>query len=326
MLGQRRQSSTVGPSAPGGLAPTTDRSPQGRFGNAFLAERLNGRDAALTTEGPAPTVGAAAVTPEAPQAGGDASWANTIPTRQPNPAPAQPGRQEREVLGVQIVGDDVSPSALDACERFVRLTLANRPDIQERMRRSKVSLVIIPRNRKMTEVTEFAGLAGKMTFDKRPWSEVRGSGGRDTPGGRWGIAVPEENLVDVGGNADSYGAGYSVGLHELAHTIQSKGLSRDERRRVRALYEARKEANGPWTETYGASNEEEYFAQCTNCFFSVNTGVGQNGPAWLETNDRPMYDFLVRLYGRPPTPDAATAAAGSAHPTAGAGPAGPATS
>ena len=256
---------------------------------------------------------------EAPQAGGDASWANVTPARFANPAPAQEGRQEREVLGVTIAGTGVSLTALDACERFVRLTLSNRLDIQERMRRQKVTLVIIPRNRKMTEVTEFAGLANRRTFDNRPWSGVRGSGGRSTPDGRWGIAVPEENLVDVGidaagKNPDSYGAGYSVGLHELSHTIQSKGLSRDERRQITALYRARKDAGGPWTETYGASNEEEYFAQSTNCFFSANVGVGANGPDWDTTNDPQMYAFLVRIYGRPPRP--AAAMAGTATPAA----------
>ncbi len=263
-------------------ATGTDRSAQGRLGNAALQERL-GQQAGEQTA-----------------SSGDEAWARGRPLKVANPAPTQPGRQERTVLGVRILGTDVSPSALDACERFVTLTLGTRPDVQERLADAGVALVIVPRGRPMTELPEFSALRGGTTFDGRPWEQVRGAGGMRASGGMWAIAVPEENLVQVEPDNDSYGSGYSIGLHEFAHTIQSKGLGRAERREITALYEARRAAGGPWTEAYGASNDQEYFAQATNCFFGENGRVGNNGAEWLRTNDRPMFDFLVRLYGAPP--------------------------
>lgn len=160
------------------------------------------------------------------------------PLKVAHPAPVVAGEQRRSSLGVQIIGVNVSPSALDACEAFVALTLGHRPDIQERMQRANVALVIIPRKGKMTDVTQFAPLKGKKTFDGRVWDDVRGAGGMRVSGGLWAIAVPEENLVETG-TEDSYGAGYSVGLHELSHTVHSKGVSGSERDRITELYAAR---------------------------------------------------------------------------------------
>lgn len=318
-------------SAAQAASPARESSPQSRFGNAFLAEQL----ARKSAEGPAPAPDSAvAGTILAPEPGtqpaqesagattdvsGDhagpeqaagaagsatasasAAWADGTPMKVANPKPVQAGEQRRRVAGVQILGRDVSPSALDACERFVTATLGSRPDIQARMAEAKVALVILPRNRAMTDVPEFAALKDQKTFDGRPWAEVRGSGGREAAGGLWAIAVPEENLVETGGAEDKYAPGYSVGLHELAHAIQAKGLDAADQKTVLALYEARKAAGGPWTEAYGASNDREYFAQATNCYFGANAVIGQNGPAWLRDNDRPLYDLLVRLYGPAP--------------------------
>ena len=306
-----------------GAEPARTTSAQARFGNAFVAEQLARKapqgpapapDSAVTgtilAPDPAQTAGGAtqtnaaateeAVAPAAATTNASAAWADGTPMKVANPKPVQAGEQRRRVAGVEILGRDVSPSALDACERFVTASLGNRPDIQARMAEAKVALVILPRNRAMTDVPEFAGLKDQKTFDGRPWAEVRGSGGRETPGGLWAIAVPEENLVETGGNEDKYAPGYSVGLHELAHSIQSKGLDAADQKAVLALYEARKAAGGPWTEAYGASNDREYFAQATNCYFGANASIGENGPAWLRDNDPPLFAFLVKLYGPSP--------------------------
>jgi hypothetical protein len=289
-----------------GAAP--DASAQARFGNSFLAEQLAARTGGVTADGPSantdagPAVDGPAPAPDAgaKQAAGGGAGSGSGPLKVNNPLPVRKGEQKRTVCGVQIIGTDVSPSALDACETFVRLTVGNRKDIQDRLAKANVALVILPRDKKMTEVSQFSGLKGTKTFDGRMWDDVRGSGGMKVAGGIWAIAVPEENLVEAEGATDKYGSGYSVGLHEFAHTVHAKGVTDDERKQIAALYAARKKANGPWTESYGASNEKEYFAQSTNCFLGENAGVGQNGAAWLRDNDKPMYDLLVSIYGPPP--------------------------
>jgi hypothetical protein len=78
----------------------------------------------------------------------------------------------------------VSPTALEACARFVNASLAARPDIQDRLEDLHVVLVIIPRDKKMTDMAQFAGLRGTRTVDGRLWDDVRGSGGMRVPGGQ----------------------------------------------------------------------------------------------------------------------------------------------
>jgi len=39
------------------------------------------------------------------------------------------------------------------------------------------------------------------------------------PDGTWSIGMPEENLVQIPGVEDTYGADHNIGMHELAHTV-----------------------------------------------------------------------------------------------------------
>ncbi len=198
-----------------------------------------------------------------------------------------------EVNGVTIVSHGCSAEALAEAERVTRL-LTHRADISKRVDKSNVTLVIIPASKKMTDLPEFASLRGKKTFDGRPWEDVRGSGGLAS-NGRIVIGVAEENLAELGSN--TYPKGYSVAMHELAHALQNHALPKSDKKRIDEAYDAREAAGGPWTESYGASNESEYFAQLTNAWFDTNDGVGHNGPDWVRTNDPTMALVLEQIYG-----------------------------
>jgi hypothetical protein len=215
--------------------------------------------------------------------------------RQASPAPADATAQRRSRFGVDFGGTGVSPTAVDVLERTVAALAGHRADIQERLEEANTRMVIIPDEAKMTDLPEFASLRGTRTFDGRNWDDTRGSGGM-AHGDEWVIGTAEENLVDVPGTTDPYGPNYSVALHELAHTIHLKGISRDERARVDALFAA--QAGAAFSDTYGSSNSREYFAQSTNVFFGVNA-LGANGPEWLQAQDPDMYAFLVTIYGTP---------------------------
>lgn len=211
---------------------------------------------------------------------------------------APPAAGPREHLGVKIVGEGVDPKALAACEAFITQLIGNNPAAQEALKKANVAIVVIPHDKKMTELPQFAALAGTNTFDGRLWDNVRGSGGMTAPDGTFALAVGEENLITGTGTPDSYPAGYSVGMHEFAHTLHDKGLTADQKTKIDDLFAARTAAGGPWTEAYGSSNEHEYFAQATNAFFGTNQGIGQNGRAWLEANDPAMCAFLDGLYAK----------------------------
>lgn len=137
-------------------------------------------------------------------------------------------------------------------------------------------------------------------------------GGHYLANDNFAVAVPEENLVRIAGVKDPYGAGYSVAMHEIAHAIYRKGLDPGQFEQVNRLYDAHvKTTPAHWTDSYAATNVQEYFAQSTNAYFNENAGVGHGGRAWLQENDPGMCALLDKVYGprgdAAPTPTAAPA-------------------
>ena len=90
---------------------------------------------------------------------------------------------------MQIVGDGVDPKAVAACEVFITQLIGNNPAAQEALKKANVAIVIIPHDKKMTDLPQFAALAGTNTFDGRLWDNVRGSGGMTAPDGTFALAV-----------------------------------------------------------------------------------------------------------------------------------------
>ncbi|MEJ7601875.1 MAG: hypothetical protein WKG01_28525 [Kofleriaceae bacterium] len=216
-----------------------------------------------------------------------------------------PAPRERVVHGVRIVSSPgVRPDAVDACATFITQLVGDNEHAQQKFQNQRVAIVIIPAATRMTDLPQFARLRGQQTFDGRTWDEVRGSGGMRAPDGSWVVGVSEENLVEVktaiGGTYGEFG----LGMHEMAHTLQTMGLTRKQQSRLDRLYSDHRQrdpanAARTWTDNYAAENTQEYFAQSTNCFFGTNSLPGNaNGRDWLAANDRPMFDFLVELYER----------------------------
>lgn len=110
----------------------------------------------------------------------------------------------------------------------------------------KTAVVVIPKNKKMTDLPQFSSLAGKKTFDGREWENVRGSGGMEINGHIY-VAVTEENTLgtdaegDVSGTDWCYASGYSTTTHEIAHVVDIHGLTAEDRKKVDELYKAKKQ-------------------------------------------------------------------------------------
>ena len=91
-------------------------------------------------------------------------------------------------------------------------------------------------------------------------------------------------------------------MHELAHVLESKGMTTAQHARVKQLYSAHirrdpGDSHDTFTDKYGSENELEYFAQATNAFFGRNAmGKNHSGRAWLQQNDPEMYAFLADLF------------------------------
>ena len=208
------------------------------------------------------------------------------------------------VCGVLIVAPtSVADGAVERCAEYVRAEIGKNEYAQRQLARRRTTLVIIPATTRMTDVAQFEGLRGHRTPDGRSWEDVRGSGGMQLRDGTFALAVPEENLVHVQTLFASYGTGYSVGMHELAHTLQDAAMTHGQRARVRAMYHARMNlvratgsTAGVFTDAYASEDEQEYFAQSTNCWFGKNLGEGANGRDWLARHDPEMHEFLTTLY------------------------------
>jgi hypothetical protein len=225
---------------------------------------------------------------------------------------ADPGvlaaEQRRVIAGVTVVAPaGAHASAIDRCAEFIQQEVGKNVYAQQHLQAARATIVIIPARTKMTDVAQFSSLKGQHTFDGRDWSTVRGSGGTRAPDGSFAIGVAEENLISVKGVVSTYAANYSIGMHEFAHAVESKGMTPAQQTRLRELFARRhtadpSDAKDTFTDTYAASNVHEYFAQATNAFFGRNQGSDakhkayHNGRDWLRTHDPDMYAFLVEMY------------------------------
>lgn len=173
---------------------------------------------------------------------------------------------------------------------------------------------IIPLNKKLTDLSEFASLKGTNTFDGRLWDNVRGiwmGAGATTIR----FAVGEE---DLGGSkkGSGYGPGFVAG-HEGGHGLQNHGLTDDQKKAITKAYTDRKAAH-PATQAskegsadevawlqpawYSAANENEYFASSVAAWWGYPYNTGKEATArykrsWLKKEDKPMYDILSSVYG-----------------------------
>ncbi len=118
-------------------------------------------------------------------------------------------------------------------------------EVARRLIDKQTYVVIIPRGKKMTDVDEFKGLAGKKTFDGRNWEDVRGAGGFEHNGKVY-VAVSEENTTGVSaegaaaGTKWCYDPGYSTTVHEMAHAVEIYGIAPEDKKKSEDAYAAKK--------------------------------------------------------------------------------------
>jgi len=214
---------------------------------------------------------------------------------------------ERVHRGVRVVAPaGTHQGAIDRMCSIIDREIGKNEYAQQHMLTERVTVVLIPTNTPMTDLPQFASLRGRQTFDGRDWSRVRGSGGVRASDGSYAIGIAEESLVQTSGRRTGYNA-TQVAMHELAHAVHSKGMTRQQQERVRRLFEQQRSLDTnrdtqEFSDHYASSNVMEYFAQATNVFFGTNAGrdgtgrVSANGRDWLRTHDPDMYAFLVEFY------------------------------
>jgi hypothetical protein len=201
---------------------------------------------------------------------------------------------EQPPSSIEIISAGAHPTASVVVRRVLDEMLQGK-HLEQRLQGAHLSIVVVPRRSRLTDVPQFASLKGRRTFDGRPWEDVRGTGGLELPDGRVAVAIPEENIA---GGDDVYPA-HSVAVHELAHMLHDHVLTSGDRAAVEKAYRKHLQSGEPFLDAYAGANVREYFAQGANAYFDRYAGNEQRDARWLWQNDRPLYTALARVFGAP---------------------------
>jgi hypothetical protein len=199
--------------------------------------------------------------------------------------------QVRDASGVTVEASSaVDPRALDIAIQVVDQMLRGRDDIRVRLVQQEAALAIIPKDSFVTELPEFAWLSGQTDRNGNAYDSfaIRGLGAVQ---GQPVTATSEENLLGLPG--DPFRA-ESVAHHEFAHAVMNLGFTTDDLSRWRQFYEDAVQ-NGTFPGTFAMVHQDEYFAELSQSYFSVNNEIG--GPSAVQSGDPAAFSFLKEVYG-----------------------------
>jgi hypothetical protein len=210
-------------------------------------------------------------------------------------------RALQKVLTDDIAWDGAERRARNEAARVVRaMTAKVEPIVLKRLVDRKVRLVLIPKDKKLTDMPQADYLKDQKTADGRRWRSVRGVADDKRVEGRFNVLVGEENLLSrifLSGHPPRY-----LMVHEWAHAIQAQGLSFWEDAKFKAIYRSVRRSKLKLPDAYSGTNYFEFFAEMSSVWFGVwrSKYVGRRvGAEWIEENIPDLYDALARLYGPP---------------------------
>jgi hypothetical protein len=212
-------------------------------------------------------------------------------------------RKDAGGLTATVIDHGASEDAVKIAKARMNEVLGNLKDpAAGELKGATVELHIIPHDKKLTDLSEFASLKGTKTFDGRNYDELRGVGAtkiKDTI--RYAIA--EEQLVKIKDKPSQYELGF-VGAHESGHVVEQFGLNKEQQKSLKDAYDERKKAGGPWLspDWYTSSGTGEYFAQSTSAYFGRPYSSSEEDKKtytrdWLKKNDAAMTKLLTTVYG-----------------------------
>ena len=107
----------------------------------------------------------------------------TVPIIQVTTRPSTYYRQFMSVKGVTVKADGtVDPAAVEVGAEIVASMLLGREDLARCMARSRAELAIIPRDRTLTSLPDYAHLKGRVRFHGPEPGHLRPTGCRSSPG------------------------------------------------------------------------------------------------------------------------------------------------
>jgi hypothetical protein len=217
------------------------------------------------------------------------------------------------------VKNPATPAANAA--RTIGGTLVNAlgPFSERELLGQTVEIHLIPATAKLTDAGPWQDLRDEMTCDPvldngqpnpacdspRPWSEVRGAGGRLVPGSTTRIAtgVGEEEVISVTGHPSTHQLGHIL-AHELGHTVLDFATRSTQVTANQAAWNAAVAEEGHdflGDDDYTRSTPGEYFAEGSAAYFGYEYGFTQRSRdeftrAWLAANEPELHQVLRAVY------------------------------
>lgn len=209
----------------------------------------------------------------------------------------------------RVVGHGASAAAVRAAEAQIREVIGTLgAQNRSTLKGLTIELHIIPANKKLTDLPEYANLKGVRTWDRaRVYDELRGVGAEKV-GSVIRYAIAEEQLTKIAGKAPGYAPGF-VGPHETGHVVEQFSLTKSQKEALKKAYDARLKAGGPWLSpaSYTKGTIGEYFAQGTAAYFGhpyTESAADKKSytKEWLRKNDPALFALLDEIYGAPAMP------------------------
>lgn len=214
------------------------------------------------------------------------------------PPEAPLGAEETAVPVVD--GGLLRPEAGAKARALLQEMLAQSPAaIESSLRAHRVFLVIIPQNKKLTDLPQFSSLRGVRLPGGRVWDDVRGVGFVSQDDGTVAVAAGEENFLE-GAVPDHYPKGFLL-AHEFSHAVHGYGLAPSEAALIEKAYRDREAARQEFPSRYAETDDREYFAVSASSFFDrrMSGRDPEREIGWIRRNDAPMFSILSRAYGTP---------------------------
>ena len=206
--------------------------------------------------------------------------------------------------GVTVKADaTVEPAAVEAGAELVAAMLSGRDDIARCMARNRAELAIIPKDRTLTSLPEYAYLKGTSDFTGRGRDtfDIRGVGA--VPGQPVSSAAEEQVLGRIGPRHPYYPYRGLVAVHEFAHGIQNLCFTSEDHEEWNGFYAEAVRAD-LYPDTHMMHDVNEFFAVFSTGYFDVTDELGQGSDReTLKSQFPEVFLALNEIYGGATLPE-----------------------
>lgn len=177
-------------------------------------------------------------------------------------------------------------SLTEPFQKSILFSIAPLANFLPALKVAGATFYILPLDEKLTDDSTRKWLAGTRTFDLRLWDDIPGNGGLHATAG-------------IGSVWDAINMKFSEVAHEFAHQAHNYSLTEGEKKKIRELFK-KALLEKRCLDSYGESDEFEYFAEGVEAYVSVEKRADQKGfhghtRDELREKDRALFTLIKEL-------------------------------